>query len=99
MTVFFFLRTAPAFSPFPTMYSKAFFLGGGGSLKVGIVWYRVKTSFKVKATFYLSSANTFISDQSKILLCVNPLPDDKILECSKLKEIADDILKCIENEK
>ena len=26
---------------------------------------------------------------------LNPLPDDKILEWSKLKQIADDILKCI----
>ena len=29
------------------------------------------------------------------LLTVNPLPDDKILDWSKLKQIADDILKCI----
>ena len=29
----------------------------------------------------------------------NPLPDDKILDWSKLKQIANDILKCIENEK
>ena len=29
----------------------------------------------------------------------NPLPDEKILDWSKLKEIADDILKCIESEK
>ena len=29
----------------------------------------------------------------------NPLPDNKILDWSKLKKIADDILKCIENEK
>ena len=26
---------------------------------------------------------------------INPLPDDKILESSKLKQIADDISKCI----
>ena len=26
---------------------------------------------------------------------INPLPDDKILDWSKLKQIADDILKCI----
>ena len=26
---------------------------------------------------------------------LNPLPDDKILDWSKLKQIADDILKCI----
>ena len=29
----------------------------------------------------------------------NPLPDDKILDWSKLKQIADDILKHIKNEK
>ena len=26
---------------------------------------------------------------------INPLPDDKILDRSKLKQIADDTLKCI----
>ena len=26
---------------------------------------------------------------------INPLPDDKILDWSRLKQIADDILKCI----
>ena len=30
---------------------------------------------------------------------VNQLPDEKILDWSKLKKIADDILKCIESEK
>ena len=29
----------------------------------------------------------------------NSLPDNKILDWSKLKQIADDILKCIQNEK
>ena len=29
----------------------------------------------------------------------NPLPDDKSLDCSKLRQIADDILKCIQNGK
>ena len=29
----------------------------------------------------------------------NPLPENKILDWSKLKQIADDILKCIFNEK
>ena len=32
-------------------------------------------------------------------LFLNSLPDDKILEWSKLKEVAEDIQKCIENEK
>ena len=31
--------------------------------------------------------------------CPNPLPDNKILDWSKLKQIADDILMCIQNEK
>ena len=30
---------------------------------------------------------------------LNPLSDDKILDWSKLKEIADDILNCIQNGK
>ena len=29
----------------------------------------------------------------------NQLPDDKFIEWSKLKPIADDILRCIQNEK
>ena len=29
------------------------------------------------------------------ILLLSPLPDDKIFDCSKLKQIADDILKCI----
>ena len=33
-----------------------------------------------------------------ILRFFNPLPDDKILDWSKFKLIADDILKCIQNE-
>ena len=31
--------------------------------------------------------------------CFNPLPDDKILDWSKLKQIADKILTSISNEK
>ena len=34
-----------------------------------------------------------------MILAVNHLPDNKILDWSKLKQIADDILKCIQNEK
>ena len=30
---------------------------------------------------------------------INPLPDDKFLDWSELKQIAGNILKCIENEK
>ena len=46
----------------------------------------------------LSSADAFTLDQAKILSHVkrvNPFSDDKILDWSKLKQIADDILKCI----
>ena len=32
-------------------------------------------------------------------LALNPLPDDKTLDWSKLKQIADNILKCIWNGK
>ena len=30
-----------------------------------------------------------------MIMVINPLPEDKILDWSKLKQIADDILKCI----
>ena len=33
-----------------------------------------------------------------MLLTLNSLPDDKVLDWSKLKQIAEDILKCIQNE-
>ena len=33
--------------------------------------------------------------EESIILSFNPLPHDKILDWSKLKEIADDISKCI----
>ena len=34
-----------------------------------------------------------------VIVWLNLLPDDKILDWSNLKQIADDILKCIYNEK
>ena len=58
----------PAFSPFPTMFSKGF-----------LYMYRVDKSRDCVP----KSLNAF-----------NPLPD-----WSKLKQIADDILKCVKNEK
>ena len=39
--------------------------------------------------------DTMFCDVAICLMLFNPLPDDKILEWSKLKQIADDILKCI----
>ena len=35
----------------------------------------------------------------KLELCGNPLPDNKLLDWSKLNQIADDILNCIQNGK
>ena len=36
-----------------------------------------------------------VHDPEKVLQLRNPLLDDKILDWSKLKQIADNILKCI----
>ena len=38
---------------------------------------------------------TLASKRKKPFENINPLPDDKILDWSKLKQIADEILKCI----
>ena len=45
----------------------------------------------------MSSKAFFHSSERLIIVkqVVNPLPDDKIFDWSKLKQIADDILKCI----
>ena len=39
--------------------------------------------------------NTLSDNKKNILSSFNSFPDDKILYWSKLKQIADDILKCI----
>ena len=44
----------------------------------------MKTTIKARSIFSVLS-----------LFFFNPLPDDKDLDWSKLKQIADDILKCI----
>ena len=41
------------------------------------------------------SAHNVRHVQRKLMVMFNPLPDDKILDWSKLKQIADVILKCI----
>ena len=43
----------------------------------------------------MSSAEEYTSTVSRFPISINRLPDDKILDWSKLKQIADDILKCI----
>ena len=61
-----------------------------------------KRGIVILTTSQLLSEIAFNLDLAKILLLatrVNPLPDEKILDWSKLKEIADNILKCIESEK
>ena len=39
---------------------------------------------------------TMISNllETEIIICVNPLPDNKSLDWSKVKQTSDDILKC-----
>ena len=37
----------------------------------------------------------FPAGNTQGMILINPLPDNKILDWSKLKQIADDILKCI----
>ena len=38
-------------------------------------------------------------EQTPVSSKINPLPDDKIVDWSKLKQFADNILKCIKNGK
>ena len=53
----------------------------------------------VKFSFLLSIHFTAIKRTIDDLSCLNPLPDDKILNWSKLKQNADDSLRCIQNVK
>ena len=39
--------------------------------------------------------SNFLYVKGPFYIMINPLPGDKILDWSKLKQIADDILKCI----
>ena len=47
----------------------------------------------VEPHYIFSPAKTFSMEVSEML--INPLPDDKILDWSKLKQIADTVLECI----
>ena len=49
--------------------------------------------FSGRVVYMLHSESQVHLDSKNIIL--NPLPDDKILDWSKLKKIADDIFKCI----
>ena len=60
-----------------------------GHQKVSLCGNGLKRAFAVKVKMADEHSNIMIS------LVLNPLPDDKILDWSKLKETADDILKCI----
>ena len=58
----------------------------------------------MKVTFLKNGRFGGISVSQTHLVCIlnilfNPLPDDKISDWSYLKQIADDILKCIKNKK
>ena len=50
-------------------------------------------------TLESKSEQTIFQPQNSCSLVLNPLLDDKILDWSILKQIADEILKCIKNEK
>ena len=91
------------FLPFPQCFQKPSL---SGSLKVGIVWERVKPceNETVKSIYSCQPASTvqtsignffFIFFMSKN----NSLPDDQIFDWSKLKQTADNSLKCISNGK
>ena len=69
-----------------------------------------KTNFNIWVTFILFGKGLQIVKYTKFILAtllgtgspqpcvlhrINPLPDNKILDWSKLKQIADNILKCI----
>ena len=55
-----------------------------------VIWINVHLGFKLKS----SQTKVFCSSTGFIFFfSINPLPDDKILDRSKLKQIADDILK------
>ena len=45
--------------------------------------------------FITMSVLTYHNSSSNIMRLLNPLSDDNTLDWSKLKQIADDILKCI----
>ena len=61
--------------------------------------FHSKLQNKFSKWLHVSSFSSTIAQQSWNQLTNNPifnsLPDDKILDCSKLKDIADNILKCI----
>ena len=59
-------------------FQKAYFQGASKGV---IVWEWVKASFSSITTKLIQN------------VCLNTLPDDKILDWSKLKQIADNILK------
>ena len=72
----------------------------------GGVKTRSKNSIRTNLTCYLHYEGKLDTVPTATLLkasvtltisrsCVNPLPDNKILDCSKLKQIADYILKGI----
>ena len=70
--------------------------------RVRVISLRSRSNMKV--TFLKNGRFGGISVSQTHLVCIlnilfNPLPDDKISDWSYLKQIADDILKCIKNEK
>ena len=48
--------------------------------------------YEYKSLVYVNAKSKFILSNDDM---INPLPDDKILDWSKLEQITDDILRCI----
>ena len=78
-------------------------LNGKGTnfIRVIIIINPLKEIVRARASSQLPTVLKFCMLPVPTVLGVsfNSLPDDKILDWSKLKQIADDILKCIGNEK
>ena len=72
---------------FPECFQK---LPSSRSLKLWMVWYRLSCMDTIERKADLKQA---------IHQNINSLPDNKILDWSKLKQFSDNILKCIKNEK
>ena len=56
---------------------------------------KIDVSLHGALTLYQMTKYSMVPDEKHLERQINPLPDDKILDWSKLKQIADNILKCI----
>ena len=78
----------PAFSPFPTVFSRAFYLRVV-RYKSGLCGKELKTLF----IWNITKPQRLFDHDRLDLDTINPLPDNKILDWSKLRQTADDKLQ------